>query len=92
MSCLFQNQIAAQQAMYVKQQQQQHHPQPQQPQHSHLNSHISGGGGPPNNAQSEFYKTSLPEPLYTGFSQMSVNDAAGINSGVCINFGLGLLH
>uniref|UniRef100_A0A0P4WB21 RRM domain-containing protein n=1 Tax=Scylla olivacea TaxID=85551 RepID=A0A0P4WB21_SCYOL len=58
-----QNQIAAQQALYVKQQQQ-HHQQ--------LHPHISAG---PPGAQADFFtKPSLPDQLYGSFNQLSVSD------------------
>ncbi|XP_069940702.1 protein Gawky isoform X4 [Cherax quadricarinatus] len=59
-----QNQIAAQQALYVKQQQQHHHPQ--------LHSHLPGG--PPGTQNDFFNKPSLPDQLYSSFTQMPVSE------------------
>ncbi|KAK3864155.1 hypothetical protein Pcinc_030143 [Petrolisthes cinctipes] len=72
-----QNQIAAQQALYMKQQQQQH---PHQPLHPHITGG-SGGAGPPG-AQTDFFnKPSLPDQIY-GFNQMPINEnQAAINVG-----------
>lgn len=68
-----QNQIAAQQALYVKQQQQHHQHQ--------LHSHMTGG--PPGTQNEFFNKPSLPDQLYGSFNQMPVNEnPAAINIGV----------
>lgn len=66
-----QNQIAAQQALYVKQQQQQ---QPQQHHHHQLN---PMSVGPPGTQQNEFLNkpSSLPEQLYSSFNHIMLQDA-----------------
>lgn len=86
-----QNQIAAQQALYVKQQQQHHHQQ--------IQSHMSATGPP--GAQADFFnKPSLPDQLYGSFNQLSVTDnpaaaAAAVSVGVGVDCvaegGVGLL-
>lgn len=66
----FQNQIAAQQALYVKQQQQhQHH-------HQQLNSHMTGG--PPGTQNDFFNKPSLPDQLCSSFDFLAVNNNPAI--------------
>ncbi|XP_063595618.1 protein Gawky-like isoform X4 [Penaeus indicus] len=65
-----QNQIAAQQALYVKQQQQhQHH-------HQQLNSHITGG--PPGTQNDFFNKPSLPDQLCSSFDFLALNNNPAI--------------
>ncbi|KAG0713063.1 Protein Gawky [Chionoecetes opilio] len=77
-----QNQIAAQQALYVKQQQQQ--------QHHQLHPHLSAAAGPPGTPQDFFNKPSLPEQLYGSFNQLSVADnSAAAAAAAAVSVGTG---